>query len=53
MNLNNDIGRHKWIDDEFNRNIDFYTESFLSYLDYDYKMICYIDDRYIDNIIKN
>lgn len=62
MNLNNDItivtaffdiGRHKWTDTEFNRSINFYTESFLSYLDYDYKMICYVDDRYIDNIIIN
>ena len=43
-----DIGRDKWNQDK--RTVDFYIKSFLHYLKYPYKMVCFIDDRYIDII---
>lgn len=45
-----DIGRGKW-NNEFIRSSQYYIQSFFKYLDYPYKMICFIDDRYIDEII--
>jgi hypothetical protein len=46
-----DIGRENW-EANFKRDVSFYIDSFLTYLDYDYKMICYIDDRYINKILE-
>jgi hypothetical protein len=43
-----DIGRDKW--NKNNRTTDFYMQSFLHYLDYPYKMVCFIDDRYTDKV---
>ena len=45
-----DIGRSTWTD-EFARQPSFYVDSFMNYLNYPYKMVCYIDDKYIDQII--
>jgi Holliday junction resolvase RusA-like endonuclease len=45
-----DIGRGTW-DNEYRRSERFYIDSFLKYFDYPYKMVCFIDDRYIDEII--
>lgn len=45
-----DIGRGKW-NNEFIRSSQYYIQSFFKYLNYPYKMICFIDDRYIDEII--
>jgi hypothetical protein len=46
-----DIGRENW-EANFKRDVSFYIDSFLKYLDYDYKMICYIDDRHINKILE-
>jgi hypothetical protein len=46
-----DIGRHNW-EGEFKRNISFYIDSFFTYLNYEYKMVCFIDDRYIDKVLE-
>ena len=46
-----DIGRSTWTD-EFAREPSFYVDSFMNYLNYPYKMVCYIDDKYIDGIIQ-
>jgi hypothetical protein len=46
-----DIGRGEWADD-IKRSPSFYTDSFATYLNYPYKMVCYIDDKYIDDILK-
>lgn len=45
-----DIGREAW-PGEFQRGASFYIESFLQYLKYDYRMVCFIDDRYIDQVL--
>lgn len=47
-----DIGRQSWQNNEHNRNLQYYTESFLNFLNYPYNMVCYIDDRYIDEIVQ-
>lgn len=46
-----DIGRQNW-EGEFKRDITFYIDSFYTYLNYEYKMVCYIDDRYINNVLE-
>jgi hypothetical protein len=46
-----DIGRENW-EENFKRDVSFYIDSFFKYLDYDYKMICYIDDRHINKILE-
>lgn len=46
-----DIGRGSW-DNDFKRSERFYIESFFKYFDYPYTMVCFIDDRYIDEIIR-
>jgi hypothetical protein len=45
-----DIGRENYV--LYNRSIYTYINSFLNYLNIDYKMIVFIDDRYIDIILK-
>jgi hypothetical protein len=45
-----DIGREHW-DNEYKRDPQFYIDSFYKYFDYPYKMICFIDNRYIDAIL--
>jgi len=47
-----DIGRQNWKNNDFKRTADFYITSFLTYLNYPYKMVCYIDDRYISRVIE-
>lgn len=47
-----DIGRGEW-DNQYKRSTQFYIESFLHYLKYPYQMACYIDDRYIDEILEH
>ena len=47
-----DIGRGFW-NDKYKRTTKFYIQSFLNYLDYPYKMVCYIDDRCIDYILEH
>uniref|UniRef100_A0A6C0JJL4 Uncharacterized protein n=1 Tax=viral metagenome TaxID=1070528 RepID=A0A6C0JJL4_9ZZZZ len=47
-----DIGRDKWKNNDFKRTTDFYIKSFLTYLQYPYKMVCYIDDKYIDKVLE-
>ena len=46
-----DIGRKDWAP-EFARDPAFYVESFLNYLNYPYKMVCYIDDKYYDFVVE-
>jgi len=46
-----DIGRDKWPNPDFKRTTEFYINSFLVYLDYPYKMICYIDEKHIDQVL--
>jgi hypothetical protein len=46
-----DIGRESW-NNKYKRTTNFYIESFLNYLEYPYKMVCYIDDKYIDKILE-
>ena len=46
-----DIDRGNWT--EKSRSVDNYLDSFLNYLNVDYKMIVFIDDRYIDKILNN
>jgi hypothetical protein len=46
-----DIDRKSW-NSEHKRDASFYINSFLNYLDYSYDMVCYIDDRYIENILE-
>jgi hypothetical protein len=46
-----DIGRGEW-NNEWRRQPQYYIDSFLIYLRYPYRMVCYIDDRYIDDIIR-
>lgn len=46
-----DIGRKDWAP-EFARDPAFYVESFLNYLNYPYKMVCYVDEKYYDFIIE-
>jgi hypothetical protein len=48
-----DIGREKWPNADFKRSNNFYIQSFLTYLNYPYKMICYIDDKYIDVVLNS
>ena len=45
-----DIGRENYV--LYNRSIYTFINSFLNYLNIDYKMIVFIDDRYIDIILK-
>jgi len=47
-----DIGRQNWKNHDFKRTADFYIDSFLTYLNYPYKMVCYIDDRYINRVLE-
>lgn len=44
-----DIGRSSW-DKRFTRKVDEYFEAFKTFLNYDYVMIVFIDDRYIDKL---
>jgi hypothetical protein len=46
-----DIDRKSW-NSEHKRDASFYIDSFLNYLDYSYDMVCYIDDRYIENVLE-
>jgi len=46
-----DIGRDNWPNQDFKRTTEFYIDSFLNYLNYPYKMVCYIDEKYIDKVI--
>jgi hypothetical protein len=46
-----DIGRETWKNNDFKRTADFYIDYFLTYLNYPYKMVCYIDERYIQKVI--
>ena len=47
-----DIGRGFW-NSKYKRTTKFYIQSFLNYLDYPYKMVCYVDDRCIDYILEH
>jgi hypothetical protein len=47
-----DIGRGFW-NSKYKRTVKFYLQSFLNYLDYPYKMVCYIDDRCIDYVLEH
>jgi len=47
-----DIGRGFWAN-KYKRTTKFYIQSFLNYLDYPYKIICYVDDRCIDYILEH
>jgi len=47
-----DIGRDKWPNSEFKRTTEFYIDSFLNYLNYPYRMVCYIDEKYIDKVLQ-
>ena len=47
-----DIGRGFW-SSKYKRTTKFYIQSFLNYLDYPYKIICYVDDRCIDYILEH
>lgn len=44
-----DIDRSKW--EVLSRSVDMYVKSFLNYLKVDYKMVVFVDDRYIEQII--
>jgi hypothetical protein len=46
-----DIGRDKWKNNDFKRTTEFYINSFLTYLQYPYKMVCYIDEKYISKVL--
>lgn len=46
-----DIGRENW-EEGFKRDVSFYIDSFFTYLNYEYKMVCYIDDRFIDKVLE-
>ena len=46
-----DIGRDNW-NQEFKRDVNFYIHSFLHFFQYPYSMVCYIDDRYIEQVIQ-
>jgi len=48
-----DIGRENWKNNDFKRTPQFYIQSFLTYLQYPYKMVCYIDDKYIDAVLSH
>uniref|UniRef100_A0A6C0DQE6 Uncharacterized protein n=1 Tax=viral metagenome TaxID=1070528 RepID=A0A6C0DQE6_9ZZZZ len=45
-----DIGRGEW-NNEWRRQPQYYVDSFLIYLRYPYKMVCYIDDQFIDQVL--
>ena len=47
-----DIGRGEW-DNQYKRTTEFYIKSFLHYLEYPYQMVCYVDDRYLDEILEH
>jgi hypothetical protein len=47
-----DIGRETWKNNDFKRTPDFYIDSFLTYLNYPYKMVCYIDEKYIGKVLE-
>jgi hypothetical protein len=47
-----DIGRGFWTN-PCKRTTKFYIQSFLNYLDYPYKMVCYVDDRCIDYVLEH
>ena len=47
-----DIGRGSW-KNKYKRTTRFYIQSFLNYLDYPYKMVCYVDDSCIDYILEH
>jgi hypothetical protein len=47
-----DIGRGFW-KNKHRRTTRFYIQSFLNYLDYPYKMVCYVDDRCIDYVLEH
>lgn len=46
-----DIGRDNWPNQDFKRTTEFYIDSFLNYLNYPYKMVCYIDEKYIGKVL--
>lgn len=46
-----DIGRNNWKNNDYKRTTDFYIDSFLKYLTYPYKMVCYIDEKYVDRVL--
>ena len=46
-----DIGRDKWPNCDFKRTTEFYIDSFLTYLNYPYKMVCYIDEKHIEKVL--
>ncbi len=43
-----DIGRNDW--SKYKRSSEYYINSFFHYFNYDYKMIIFIDDKYIDAV---
>jgi protein YibB len=45
-----DIGRKEW--KGFARDTDYYLRSFAHYMELDYRMVVFIDDRYIDAFLK-
>jgi hypothetical protein len=45
-----EIGRENW-GGEFKRTASFYIDSFLTYLNYPYKMVCFIDDKYLGDVL--
>lgn len=47
-----DIGRGFW-KNKSKRTTKFYIQSFLNYLDYPYKMVCYVDERCIDYVLEH
>jgi hypothetical protein len=47
-----DIGRETWNNNDFKRTPKFYIESFLTYLKYPYKMVCYIDEKYLSRVLE-
>jgi hypothetical protein len=47
-----DIGRGFW-SSQYKRTTKFYLQSFLNYLEYPYKMVCFIDDRCIDYVLEH
>jgi protein YibB len=47
-----DIGRDNWENNDFKRTTNFYINSFLTYLNYPYKMVCYIDEKYFEHVYK-
>jgi hypothetical protein len=46
-----DIGRANW-PGEFKRDVSFYVDSFKQYLQYPHKMVCFIDDRFMDQVLQ-